>query len=149
MWTQESLYEHSVQIRRNFLMKNKLYLILTVLLTIFAYTLNTFAQDYIRWGLPEGVKVRFGKGGSGEIAYSPDGSKLVVASDIGVWIYDAHTGEELDLYIGHTGNFNTVTFSPDGKTIASGSRDNTISLWDVDTGEEKRIIEGHTAGLSC
>ena len=125
-------------------MKNKLYLILTVLLTIFAYTLNTFAQDYIRWGLPEGAKVRFGKGGNGEIAYSPDGTKLVVASDIGVWVYDSQTGVELDLFIGPTGNFNSVAFSPDGKTIASGSRDNTISLWDVDTAKEKGILKGQT-----
>ena len=83
-------------------MKNKLFFILTVLSTIFAFTLNTFAQDHTRWGLPEDAKVRFGKGGNGEIAYSPDSSKLAVASSIGVWIYDAHTGEELDLYIGHT-----------------------------------------------
>jgi WD40 repeat protein len=34
---------------------------------------------------------------------------------------------------GHTNNINHVAFSPDGKLIASGSLDNTIILWDVET----------------
>jgi WD40 repeat protein len=32
---------------------------------------------------------------------------------------------------GHTGVINSIAFSPDGKTLASGSYDNTIILWDV------------------
>ena len=51
-------------------MKNKLFFILTVLLTIFAFALNTFAQDHTHWGLPEGAKARLGKGHNREIAYS-------------------------------------------------------------------------------
>ncbi len=46
--------------------------------------------------------------------------------------------------IGHTGWVNSVSFSPDGNTIASGSRDNTIILWDAHTGNHIRTLTGHT-----
>ena len=125
-------------------MKTTLSIILIVFFMILALTPNTFAQDYTQWHLPEGAKTRLGKGRVLEIVYSPDGVRLAVASSIGIWLYDAQTGEELDLLTGHTDQVYSVAFSPDGNTLASGSWDNTIHLWNAHTGEHIRTLSGHT-----
>ena len=46
---------------------------------------------------------------------------------------------------GHTSRVYSVTFSPDGNTLASGSSDDTIRLWDVVTGTHKGTLTGHTS----
>ena len=40
------------------------------------------------------------------------------------------TGQEVALLTGHTGDVTSVAFSPDGSTIASGSSDGTVLLWE-------------------
>ena len=112
----------------------------TLILVLMISIPSAFAQNYTQWGVPEGALMRLGKGTIHEIKYSPDGTRLAVASRIGVWIYDTQTGEELDLFIGHTDTINSISFSPDGKTLASGSSDNTIRLWDVETDRTPRIF---------
>ena len=50
-------------------------------------------------------------------------------------LWDGRTGKLVRTLRGHTGLISGVAFSPDGKTLASASADNTIILWDVATGE--------------
>jgi WD40 repeat protein len=42
----------------------------------------------------------------------------------------------------------TIAFSPDGHTIASGSNDKTVKLWDVLSGQLLRTLAGHTSGVN-
>ena len=121
-------------------MKKILY---SVLITL-TFTTLSFAQDSPQWHLPEGAKMRLGKGRANEIAYSPDGTKLAVASAIGIWIYDAQTGEEVNLIPVETSPINTIAFSPDGKMIVSDIDYRSICLWDVETGAKVRWFWGHS-----
>ena len=44
---------------------------------------------------------------------------------------------------GHTQPLSSVAFSPDGKRIATGSGDQTVRVWDAETGTEKLALKGH------
>ena len=47
----------------------------------------------------------------------------------------------------HTDSVNSVVFSPDGGTLASGSADNTIQMWNALTGVHKQNLKGHTDSI--
>src|SRR5215216_2774263 len=55
---------------------------------------------------------------------------------------------ELVVQTGHNDPITSLAFSLDGKTLASGSNDDTIKLWDVATGRELRTLAGHARGVT-
>eukprot|EP00873_Tetraselmis_striata_P000604 jgi/Tetstr1/420868/TSEL_011941.t1 len=46
---------------------------------------------------------------------------------------------------GHSDSVNSVAFSPDGATVASGSGDTTVRLWDAASGALTATLEGHSS----
>jgi len=94
-----------------------------------------------------------------DVAFSPDASLAISGScgesdvdgacDQGELIlWDLEAGVERQRFEGHVDWVNDVAFSPDGKTVLSGSGDGTLVLWSVETGDIIRRFEGHTGGVN-
>ena len=50
---------------------------------------------------------------------------------------------------GHSDWVNAVALTPDGKKVISASSDNTLKLWNLETGEDERTFKGHSASVTA
>lgn len=75
-------------------------------------------------------------------AFAPDGRFLAVADglDAGLHIHDVLAGKEVLALEGHEVAPHLLAFSPDGQTLASGSREFLVHLWDVSRLADKRAL---------
>ena len=136
-------------------MKKRSLFSLTLLLITVLFAQESLAQNYSRWGLPEGAILRLGRGALDGFAFTPDGQWLTISSSVGLWYYDVATGamaalrvEGLPPFTGvvspDTSLFTSMrwmTFelgldvlSRDGATLVSATGD-TIRVRDTATGE--------------
>ncbi|MDE0316602.1 MAG: WD40 repeat domain-containing protein [Candidatus Poribacteria bacterium] len=121
-------------------MKSKYVLFITVLLTVVIIATG-FCQDNTQVGLPEGAIARLGKGGINIMRFSPDGTRLAVGTDVGVWLYDVEDETGTALFTERVGQVNALAFSQDGKMLASGGLNSPgIQLWDVNTDSKHTIF---------
>ena len=59
-------------------------------------------------------------------------------------IWDTQSGALVHTLGGHTDTVYAVSFSRDGKLIATSSWDNTARVWDAATGAALHTLKGHT-----
>jgi WD40 repeat protein len=71
--------------------------------------------------------------GAGVFAFSPDSHTLAWAGwrEPAIHLLELSTGSELRVLVGHTGRVQSLSFSPDGKSLVSGSNDTTALVWDL------------------
>lgn len=71
---------------------------------------------------------------------SPDGSLLAIAGSHGRLNLDSTNGNGGGPCVGHTSDVWSVAFSPDGRTLVSGSDDQTVRVWDVKPGSCQNLL---------
>ena len=85
------------------------------------------------------------------VRFSPDGKLLAVADGVSdlphynvlptqIILWDVAARAEVRRLRGHTNSIWGLAYTPDGKTLASGSADQTVRLWDVATGQLRETI---------
>jgi len=78
----------------------------------------------------------------GAVAWSPDGTMFAAADAKGsVAIFDAATGEQVQVIAGHDERVNGIAFSPDGTLLGTTGDDGFAKVWDLATGRELHALE--------
>ncbi len=90
---------------------------------------------------PDGRRVMSGAG------FRPQSPSTAESSEGVVRLYDVASWQELRRFDGHKELVRGVAFSPDGRLALTGSIDQTMRLWDVETGREVRVFK-HGGWLS-
>ena len=128
----------------------KIYVLLV--LTVLTTTLlspSVVANDSIQLKLPKEPEESFGKGWVNDIKFSSNGDELAVATTVGIWIYEVRTGKGRNLFEGvegYVGGANTLSYVPNGSTLAAAHQDWKIRFWNVNTGNltSPSLLKGHT-----
>ena len=77
------------------------------------------------------------------VAFHPSGQILAAATQKNIQLLDVSSGRPLNTLIGHSKDIYSLSFTPDGGTLITGSDDNTIKLWNVTSGQELATLKGH------
>jgi eukaryotic-like serine/threonine-protein kinase len=102
------------------------------------------------WDLATGlIRHEFKLPGAGfGMAFHPNGMELAAGQAVPgtdsqvVRLWSLQTGRILHDLAGHTSGIFDVTFSSDGRELASASGDGTVRVWDHHTGQPRHVLRG-------
>jgi WD40 repeat protein len=83
------------------------------------------------------------------VLFHPDGKTLVTAQDTTVTVWDVAAAAKLRSFQAHEGQVVALTFSQDGKRLATASTDRTFKIWDFDKLTEIAVLKGHTVSATA
>jgi WD40 repeat protein len=91
------------------------------------------------------------------VDFSPDSPWIATACDNGrLGLWDGRDVRSVFSLPAHTGFVRRLSFSPDGRRLASASADylnpskpEEVIVWDLTTGQELLTLKGKTAGILC
>ena len=75
------------------------------------------------------------------LAFSSDGQELLIGYEYEAILWSRRTKQAISHLTGFRHSINAVAFSPDGRSMLTGSRDGTTRLWSHETGQEIRRFE--------
>jgi WD40 repeat protein len=87
------------------------------------------------------------QGSVNSASFSPDGQRLVTASDDRTAQLWDTKGNRLVVLKGHQGSVNSASFSPDGQRLVTASDDRTAQLWDT-KGNRLVVLKGHQGSVN-
>ncbi len=112
------------------------------------------------WNVEDGRELLTFKGHASPVygvAFSPDGTRLATTNEGGrdlregpdgtAKIWEASTGRLLLTLRGHSRAVIGVSFSPDGKRLATSGKDATVRIWDALTGQELVVLHGQSESV--
>jgi WD40 repeat protein len=87
------------------------------------------------WDANSGKELLSLGGRADYLDYSPDGKMVAVSNDKTITLLDAKTGKHLQTLVGHDDYIKSISFSPDGKHLASADIDGKVIIWDLANGK--------------
>lgn len=87
------------------------------------------------------------------LAFAPDNSSLIAGTSVGflrAWRFPIDEPVEIvETVLGHNADVTSLAVSPDGRWLASGSRDRTVRLWNLPQLQKEQTLRKHGDWITC